>query len=138
MTSSKEMRMQSMECSKISINIFDKFKVSGVAVPDGIAYAHAAASLFDNLGDYKEILERGESEESLKAEKVQICANIMGAFGTLTGEIEILAPLSVPLTYGADCLHADADEEKNIIAIYYLRYEICVITYRKPMYMTVL
>ena len=41
------------EAAKISINIFDKFKVSGVAVPDSIAYARAVSSLFDNLGDYK-------------------------------------------------------------------------------------
>ncbi len=41
------------EAAKISINILDKFKVSGVAVPDSIAYARAVSSLFDNLGDYK-------------------------------------------------------------------------------------
>ena len=105
------------EAAKISINIFDKFKVSGVAVPDGIAYARAAASFFDDLGDYKMKLENGESEGSLKAEKAQICANIMGVFGTLTGEIKILEPLSAPLTYGADCLHAGAEIIQNRIEL---------------------
>ena len=105
------------EAADISINICNKFKISGVAVPDGISYTYAAIGFFNDIADYKDAIENGYSEEALYAEKVQICANIMSVFGTLTGEIDILKPLSAPLTYGADCLHAGAEIIQNRIVL---------------------
>ncbi len=102
------------EAADLTIKFTENFKMP---VTDSISYARATSSLISNLYDYKRKKSEGRSENSLRAERVQIGSNIMGAFGTLTGEIDILKPLSAPLTYGADCLHAGAEIIQNRIEL---------------------
>ncbi len=102
------------EAADLTIKFTENFKMP---VTDSISYARATSSLISDLYDYKVKKSEGRSENSLRAERVQIASNIMGAFGTLTGEIDILKPLSAPLTYGADCLHAGAEIIQNRIEL---------------------